>query len=466
MFKDLPFEIEESLGFGATSHVVSAQHKDTREKVALKIFKSDGSLDQRELEHRFQKESEALLMLEHPNIVRFHRFWKTEKTLCLEMELIEGGSLREWMNKDHLQFLDPRYWVLVQVARAVSAIHEAQLLHRDLKPSNILIDPKSGMLKVIDFGLVKELGSESITQTGTLLGSLKYMAPEVYRGEPHSVQSDIYSFGVLAHELLSLGDFGEPSIEEILNRKVPPLHLINPRIPKKVSEFVSRCLEPDPSKRLSYIPEAESLFFQLLSSSQTVEESKGLVTGHCEVGPYLLKKNSYIKKEIHSILKNRKEKLPISVINEFAFLFPNDPYLKTLPRAKADTDVRKSSFQLAIPFLLTLFVSIIWSFPLSELPVEPPQYKPILKPPVPENKPIKKVIKRAPAVKPFGWIQVNSPKDVQVFIDGKKYLPNKKHPVPSGTRKLVLKKKGYDDIRTSISVKKGKVATINIGKAE
>ena len=236
MFKDLPFDIDESLGFGATSHVVSARHYESQKRVALKIFKQEDRTDAH-LAKRFQKESEALLMLDHPNIVKFHKFWKTSKTLCLEMELIEGGSLREWMDKDPLHFLEPRYWILVQVARALGAVHEAQLLHRDLKPSNILIDPKSNQLKLIDFGLVKELGSESITQTGALLGSLKYMAPEVYRGEPHTALTDIFSFGILAHELLSMDSSPDQSIESMITKEMPPLHLVNPRVPKQVSDF-------------------------------------------------------------------------------------------------------------------------------------------------------------------------------------------------------------------------------------
>ena len=195
------FEIIQSLGSGATAEVFKARNKETDSFVALKSFLNFVCQDTESLK-RLRDEVQILKTFDHPNVVKMYGEHMLDSQLCLELELVEGHHLRDWMSMTRNPLIEVDLWILVQVARGLGAVHERGIIHRDLKPENILISHE-GDVKLSDFGLAKELNRLTMTRLGLLVGSLGYMAPEVTEGEKSCIKSDLFSFGAIAYELLS-----------------------------------------------------------------------------------------------------------------------------------------------------------------------------------------------------------------------------------------------------------------------
>ncbi|MDD9942922.1 MAG: serine/threonine protein kinase [Myxococcales bacterium] len=193
------YQILETLGAGRHGTVYRAARSGSGQTVALKIF--DGR--DRELK-RFYTEFEALKCLHHPHIVKVHDSGVYGGRPCFSMELVAGGTLADADNR--ARFADPARAarLLIKLAHAVQFAHEQGILHRDLKPSNVLIG-KDGEPRLSDFSLNRSLHSESISESGTVVGTFGYMAPEQAgaREEPVRAASDVYGLGALLYTLLA-----------------------------------------------------------------------------------------------------------------------------------------------------------------------------------------------------------------------------------------------------------------------
>jgi WD40 repeat protein/tRNA A-37 threonylcarbamoyl transferase component Bud32 len=265
------YEVREEIGRGGMCVVYKAWHRTLHRLVALKTVRGSRLEDEDAL-RRFCNEAETVAALEHPNIVPIHEIGEEEGQLFFSMKLLEGGSL-----KDRLAGFtaDPTAAarLLATAARAVGYAHRRGVLHRDLKPSNVLLDAE-GRPHIADFGLAKWLGSEDdLTQTGALLGTPSYMAPEQASPGPRprpgagpgpgrgpydgvTTAADIYGLGTVLYALLT----GRPpfcaptmllTLEQVRKDPPPPPQSINPRVDRDLETVCLKCLEKDPARRYS-----------------------------------------------------------------------------------------------------------------------------------------------------------------------------------------------------------------------
>jgi DNA-binding NarL/FixJ family response regulator len=190
------------LAVGGSSSVFLAEHERTGQRRVLKIFRQvPDVVEGGSTFERFLREYELVAHLEHPNIARIYDIGAADDHLFLAMEYFPGGDLRSRMR-------EPLPWrvalgYLRQLAAALGALHEIGVLHRDVKPGNVLLRDDDS-LAFIDFGLARQLGLESdITGEGTIFGTPHYMSPEQGHGQPLDERSDLYSLGVVLHEMLT-----------------------------------------------------------------------------------------------------------------------------------------------------------------------------------------------------------------------------------------------------------------------
>jgi tRNA A-37 threonylcarbamoyl transferase component Bud32 len=190
------------LAVGGSSSVFLAEHRKTGEKRVLKVFRQVPDVVEGSTTFdRFLREYQLVEHLDHPNIVRIFDIGVADDHLFLAMEYFPGGDLRARMKR-------PMPWpealgYLRQMAAALGALHAVGVLHRDVKPGNLLLR-EDGSAAFIDFGLARQLGLESdITGVGTIFGTPHYMSPEQGHGSPLDERSDLYSLGVVLHEMLT-----------------------------------------------------------------------------------------------------------------------------------------------------------------------------------------------------------------------------------------------------------------------
>ncbi|HXG47451.1 MAG TPA: serine/threonine-protein kinase [Methylomirabilota bacterium] len=268
-----PFQLLEKLGEGGMGVVWRARQQTPNRMVALKLIKSGWLATEKE-RARFRTEFEAAAALDHPNIVPIYEVGEQDGQLYYTMRLVEGGSLAARLSNPgaSLPHRDAAT-LLARIARAVHHAHQHGVIHRDLKPSNILLDAQ-GQPHVTDFGLAKRLDADGdFTLTGTVLGSVHYMAPEQAGGETKRVSTaaDIYSLGAILYELLSgRPPFVAETIPALLRKVVeaepqPPSNVIRRRedahsAPSEIQNLKSKidrdleticlkCLAKDPARR-------------------------------------------------------------------------------------------------------------------------------------------------------------------------------------------------------------------------
>ncbi len=248
------FTLIEEIARGGMGLVFKARKKSLNCLVALKVIR-DGPLASAAEKRRFLLEAESAANLDHPNIVPVYEIDRGQG-LFFTMKWVEGGSLTE-----HVARLvrDPQASarLLVAIARAVDHAHGRGILHRDLKPGNILLDAQ-GKPYVADFGLARRVGQESeLTQTGAVLGTPSYMAPEQAGGLGHSAvgpTADVYSLGAILYELLTgrppfRGENARDTLVLVLERDPIPPRRICPGVPRELQAICLRCLEKDPANR-------------------------------------------------------------------------------------------------------------------------------------------------------------------------------------------------------------------------
>ncbi|HTO96276.1 MAG TPA: protein kinase [Myxococcales bacterium] len=248
------YRIERELGRGGMGRVVRALDLKLGRAVALKVLSPGNRDEQRRL--RFEQEARAAGALDHPNILAVHDIGEHEGEPYIVTELLEGETLRAAIARGPLPPAEAQE-IAAQLASALAAAHAKGIVHRDLKPDNLFLT-REGRLKVLDFGIAKLLeapapaGDAAVhTAAGALMGTPGYMSPEQITGQPADARSDIFSCGVVFHEMLcGRAPFARPST---LETAFAILHDTTPGLPQGTPEplarVVARCLEKDPRAR-------------------------------------------------------------------------------------------------------------------------------------------------------------------------------------------------------------------------
>lgn len=249
---------------GAMAAVYEARQMDPDRAVAIKLFRTNMTV--LDAHQRFRREAQALARLQHPNIARIYEASVQQSPdgramPYIAMEFVDGLPLAEHARRHQLS-RGQRIDLLIKVAQAVHAAHQQAVIHRDLKPANVLVD-KTGEPKVLDFGIARIVGEDLETYTwqttaGVLLGTPGYMSPEQASGLPHTVdvRSDVWSLGVMLHELLVDRlpiDVRSGSISEVLRRieqaQPPPISSGDPTLRGDLETIVATALAPEKSQR-------------------------------------------------------------------------------------------------------------------------------------------------------------------------------------------------------------------------
>ena len=194
------YRVESLLGRGGMGVVYLARDLSLDRPVALKLIAPELAQDQ-QFRARFLREPRLAASLDHPNVIPIYEAGEHEGQLYLAMRYVEGTDLKTTLERDGKLAPDRTIELLAQVAGALDAAHERALVHRDVKPGNVLID-RSGHVYLTDFGITKQTGADS-TETGSVVGTLDYLAPEQIRGEPVDARTDSYALACVLYECLA-----------------------------------------------------------------------------------------------------------------------------------------------------------------------------------------------------------------------------------------------------------------------
>lgn len=246
------YEVKGVLGRGGMGVVYRAHHLALERDVALKMLLAGEFASERELQ-RFFLEARAIANLRHPNIVQVHDVREREGRPYFTMELVEGGTLAQWLD-GRPQPADEAAKLVHCLAGALEFAHGTGIIHRDLKPANVLLT-RDGIPKVTDFGLARRVsGGENLTLSGTILGTPSYMAPEQIQGAPVGPTMDVYALGAILYELLT----GRPPFRaesplatqlQVVSTDPKRPSLLNSKVPRDLETICVRCLHKDPARR-------------------------------------------------------------------------------------------------------------------------------------------------------------------------------------------------------------------------
>src|SRR5580704_12335801 len=269
------YRILDKIGAGGMGEVYRATDTKLGRDVALKVLPHDVANDPERLS-RFQREARAVAALNHPNVVTLYSVEECDGRHFLTMELIEGQSLDRIIPANGLpvgQIVE----IANALAEALAAAHDKGILHRDLKPANVMVT-NEGRVKVLDFGLAKDVGAETSndatltsagrTQAGMVMGTPAYMSPEQLLGRTLDVRTDIFSLGVVLHELATgrrpfEGSSSPELVSSILRDTPLPVTDARPDLPVDLARVIRRCLEKDPRYRMQTARDVSNEFRDL-----------------------------------------------------------------------------------------------------------------------------------------------------------------------------------------------------------
>ena len=246
------YQIIKSIGEGGMANVYLAYDTILERNVAVKVLRGDLANDEKFV-RRFQREALQASSLSHPNIVEVYDVGEDNGEYYIVMEYVEGKHLKNLLKKRGKLTIPEVVDIMLQVTSGLSIAHDSYIIHRDIKPQNIMI-LDNGLVKLTDFGIALAMNSTQLTQTNSVMGSVHYLPPEQASGKGATLQSDIYSLGILMYELLTgkLPFRGENAVEialKHLKETMPSIRKEIPDIPQSIENIILRATAKNPKNR-------------------------------------------------------------------------------------------------------------------------------------------------------------------------------------------------------------------------
>jgi serine/threonine-protein kinase len=253
------YEVIQVLGRGGMGEVYLAKHDMLERQVAIKRYSPiPGGKDDEKNTERFLREGQALAKIQHHGIVSIHDMFEYRDNMYMVLEYVDGYHVGELLSKGPLP-LDISCIIGIKLAEALAYAHFHQILHRDIKASNVMVS-KKGQVKLMDFGIARGEVLAKITQTGLIVGTPMYMAPEVLSGQEPSELSDLYGIGALMYQCLTGRKLyshtsGTNMYAAIMAGKYIPIQKVVKGVPRQLRNIVHQCLASKPEKRYSSVSE-------------------------------------------------------------------------------------------------------------------------------------------------------------------------------------------------------------------
>ena len=246
------YQIIEELGKGGMGRVYKVFDTDIKEKVALKLLKSEIASDRETIE-RFSNELKYARKISHRNVCRMYDLGKEAGNYFITMEYVSGEDLKSFIRRSRQLAVGTAVFMAKQVCDGLVEAHRLGVVHRDLKPGNIMID-REGNAKIMDFGIARSISAKGITGAGVMIGTPEYMSPEQVEGKDVDQRSDIYSLGVILYEMITgrVPFEGETPLSVAVRQKTeaaPDPRKSNAQVPEDLSRLILKCLEKDKERR-------------------------------------------------------------------------------------------------------------------------------------------------------------------------------------------------------------------------
>lgn len=246
------YQISGELGHGGMAEVYKARDIVTGRIVAVKMIRDDTMKDPVNLE-RFHREAQAMATLSHPNIVNVYDIGEFEKRPYIVSEFVDGMTLRQQLDQKGRLTPNEALNAMSQLCTAVLYAHRNKVIHRDIKPENIFLSP-DGTVKLSDFGIASFMNSSHMTKDQRVVGSVHYIAPEIYKGEQATPQSDIYSMGITFYELMTgtlpfEADNPLQLAYKVIKDKFPNIKRTAPDCPDAIASIIYKCCAKSPLDR-------------------------------------------------------------------------------------------------------------------------------------------------------------------------------------------------------------------------
>ena len=271
------YQIMKTIGEGGMANVYLAYDVILERDVAVKVLRGDLSTDEKFV-RRFQREALSASSLSHANIVEVYDVGEDNGLYYIVMEYIEGKHLKQLLRRRGTLTLKEVVDIMIQITDGMACAHDAYIIHRDIKPQNIMI-LDSGLVKITDFGIAMALNSTQLTQTNSVMGSVHYLPPEQASGKGSTMQSDIYSMGILMYELLTgkLPFRGDNAVEIALKQLKEPLPDIKqelPEIPNSIVNVLKKATAKNPKNRYA---DAREMLEDLKTSADDSRSNEAII---------------------------------------------------------------------------------------------------------------------------------------------------------------------------------------------
>ncbi len=297
------YQIIKSIGEGGMANVYLAYDTILDRSVAVKVLRGDLANDEKFV-RRFQREALSASSLSNPNIVEVYDVGEDNGEYYIVMEYVEGKHLKNLLKKRGKLTVSEVVDIVLQITNGLSVAHDSYIIHRDIKPQNILI-LENGLIKITDFGIAMAINSTQLTQTNSVMGSVHYLPPEQASGKGATLQSDIYSIGILMYELLcgKLPFKGDNAVEIALKHLKEPMPSIRdeiPDIPQSVENIILKATAKNPKNRYA---DAREMHEDLKTCLDESRKNELKIT-------FKYPENDYDDTKLIKTIKDKKEEKP------------------------------------------------------------------------------------------------------------------------------------------------------------